>query len=1489
MAFRKTKLAIAVSGSLALAACGGGGGGPFIKPGSAANTYSFSLPSFGAIFSAQQEMTDEQKEEVADAVEIFKFVSDNSFSDLNIDNDKIVIDGVERTLEEGYQVLQGLTKQLYTETTKEFWDNAASTGTFDNEDSVYIGISDALAEAPNTPTEMFNYFMEIGKGAAEPVDIVVNEPQQPAIEDTPAEDESAAPVLTLLNETIKEMSDVKLSSGTPLSVTEEIDETRVSTDANGSTVTEVYTIYTTTTTIPVTKTTTIIKKQLKTWSDGTTTEEVIDKEVTTVTEDKVTVSHTESTEPKSRIVTPNKKGHTDTDSSVDEVTHGEAVVTTTSVGDTRVSTDANGSTVTEVYTIYTDTTTVPVTTTTTVTTTRTTSWTDGTTTQEVINVTSTDNTVDEVTTTTREEFVSRTVTANVKNTWEETTEDVVVTLSDFTSTSPEISEEAVEYLDSDGNTVREVYLITKTTSTTPRTTTTTLTTTEYTSWTDGTVTSEVVDVSSTDVADTIVDVTTERVLASTTTTPNVVSITESQTSEEVVTNEESTATTVQTTETRDSLDADGNTVTEVYNVFTTTTITPVRTTTIVTDYRTTLYTNGDSVTEPTNVDSSYVIALESVKNVIEEFVSRTVTPNVKSSYTQDVVTSTSVTEGEPVVTNTTSVNETRTSTDANGSTVTEVYTIYTDTLSTPVTTTTVTDTQQVTLWTDGTTSTLVTATTSTDSVTENISTATREELVSRTVTANQVSYSDEESTSTTTVVSDPVLQETITNRDTRADGVWYFYYDIWVTTTTATITTTTTRTTLYTDGTSTTEVVNVDTTETVTTSEQVKVRIQAPDTVAEEPEAPESSAGTVVVQESAPTLDYDPDTYSAATYYGSDSSSMGTPTAVDSHDPADFSTIEFDNGANSEINANYAYARGWTGKGSTVMIMDTGVDTDHVDLVDKIKYEWDPGYDNGIEDTHGHGTHVAGIVAAAKNDTGMHGVAYDADLAIAKIGTSSASMFYARKALNWAKQHDDIVAANLSANMYSSYQNITDQGNGVFTVSNDIDDAIGTNAWASAMPEELVLTMSAGNASYDYSAAPTPIATATDADGNLKLDGRVLIVGNWNKTTNTIDGGKAGHVCRDYTNGTCNDAYVTSDFYILAPGIAVNSTYKDGAYKEMSGTSMASPVVAGAVAIVHQLWPYMQGKNIAQLLLQTADKNLPNYSKVTHGAGLLDLEKATRPVGDLGISLTGRTGTTAELSGSLSANIDTGVLASVSAVDELDRDFTVDLTPGTVSKSISMSQSLNAERDGWGASIANLNTKQVGDFRFGASEDTKNVTLGYTTPVAKNLDLTLSYTHSEESPWIGMSGMYGEVTGSNTIDATAKYKFSKNFTAQVGLMSTNTDIKSGIVQDVDNVQAAYAGVSYKEYMKNKDTVSVYAGVKPYALSGSVKLRVPTGVDANGVMQYEEVDSKVKTLLEGYAGVNYVNNVDDMTSTTWSLGADSAGGSAVGVTLRHTFW
>ena len=180
--------------------------------------------------------------------------------------------------------------------------------------------------------------------------------------------------------------------------------------------------------------------------------------------------------------------------------------------------------------------------------------------------------------------------------------------------------------------------------------------------------------------------------------------------------------------------------------------------------------------------------------------------------------------------------------------------------------------------------------------------------------------------------------------------------------------------------------------------------------------------------------------------------------------------------------------------------------------------------------------------------------------------------------------------------------------------------------WKNALGEQ-VLVKAAGNSGYDYSAGMNQMATATDSNGNPILDGQMIIVGNYDTNNNKIKqfSNKAGTVCATYQNNVCIDAKKIKDFYIMADGTGVTSTAENGGYVTQTGTSMAAPVVTGSIAVLHQMWPHMKGKHLVQLVLVTGNKNIAGYDENIHGQGLLDMDKATRPVGATGIPTTGRT------------------------------------------------------------------------------------------------------------------------------------------------------------------------------------------------------------------------------------------------------------------------
>ena len=890
-------------------------------------------------------------------------------------------------------------------------------------------------------------------------------------------------------------------------------------------------------------------------------------------------------------------------------------------------------------------------------------------------------------------------------------------------------------------------------------------------------------------------------------------------------------------------------------------------------------------------------------------------PVTETSSSDNTITTSSTSVGTPS-TETTSTTEVRVSLNDAGSTLTNTYITYTDTTTTATTTTVTAITTTTKTFSNGSITTTVAEPVTTIATSDAVTTATREELTNTVVTPNVASTSTIYKNERTANTESELISELYgTNSDTitvgtDADGnpiqqaVTLYYYSWHKVTSNTVLKDKYTRTT-YTDDSVVDVLVTADI-ETITSPTKTYLldpwggkktttqRVPVGETFIGNPVAPDDSGGSSgVYTYSQRSANHDTDNYNISGYYNSDY--LGTPTNVTSNNPIDFETTEAENGAVLVTYANHAYARGWTGKGSTALILDTGIDQDHPEFTGKVKYLWGAGYSTPYEDENGHGTHVAGIVSANKDDVGIHGVAFDTDLAIAKIGEANGiSLSGARSALNWAKQYDDIVVANLSANTNysSSYKNaMTNKGNGVFT--NDHAIYGGANyynlttakSWKDVIPDELVLVVAAGNSSNDYVQNPATFASATDANGDLELDGRMLVAGNWNTSTQTIDGAKSGHVCKDYTT-QCNDTYKTSDFYILAPGTNINSTYNDGGYKKMSGTSMAAPVVTAGVSIVHQMWPYMKGKNIAQVLLQTANKDLSNYSVTTHGQGLLDLDKATQPVGELGISLTGRTGTTATISGGMSiSGVDDDVIASlssVSAIDDFDRDFKVDLTSMIKQNNNLMPlQDAYKKGDSWGAMLSNLDVKTLDDFSIGLNNKERFL-IGYSQLIAGTaLELNLNYSKNKTNPWVDVSGVWGNVNSVSTIDSNLTWT-NDNFWMQGGVMAINTDLTSGLLSDISNLYSVYATTGWEE-----DNWRIYAGTKPKLIKGDIEFNLPSNVDENGVMHYSKHKTQVKNETTSFVGGSWHKEMNDYSLMTDGI-VDSSGEHHTSIVINKKF-
>ena len=216
------------------------------------------------------------------------------------------------------------------------------------------------------------------------------------------------------------------------------------------------------------------------------------------------------------------------------------------------------------------------------------------------------------------------------------------------------------------------------------------------------------------------------------------------------------------------------------------------------------------------------------------------------------------------------------------------------------------------------------------------------------------------------------------------------------------------------------------------------------------------------------------------------------------------------------------------GEGAFVAIIDTGGDAGHRDLKDHIVYGKDfTNSRSGWSDVNGHGTHCAGVVAAAENEMGMVGVAPKAKILILKA--------------------------------------LGDNGSGMSSgIAAAIDEAIN---WRGANGERCqVVSMSLGS--------DAPDARILAACKRAREAGLILIAAAGNSGPRENTAGYPGRFPECLCVGALDRDAKVAQFssrggalYVAAPGVNVRSCYPGDRFATMSGTSMATPYVAGVAAL----------------------------------------------------------------------------------------------------------------------------------------------------------------------------------------------------------------------------------------------------------------------------------------------------------------------------------
>lgn len=287
------------------------------------------------------------------------------------------------------------------------------------------------------------------------------------------------------------------------------------------------------------------------------------------------------------------------------------------------------------------------------------------------------------------------------------------------------------------------------------------------------------------------------------------------------------------------------------------------------------------------------------------------------------------------------------------------------------------------------------------------------------------------------------------------------------------------------------------------------------------------------------------------------------------------------------IGAPTAWSAGYDGTGVTVAVLDTGIDDTHPDLAGAVvaRRNFVPEMETAL-DLNGHGTHVASTIAGSGAASGgrYKGVAPGADLLDAKVcwnvgGRGACSDSAILAAMQWA----------------------VDSGAKVVNMSLGGPDEIGVDPLEQAINEisaehGILFVCSAGNVAIK----PEPVGSPSTADAALS-------VANFDKNGNlnwsSLQGPRAG----DYAVKPDIGGPGTDIFAARSPSALDH--LPAGEYVPLTGTSMASPHVAGAAALLAQANPGWKGEQIKETLMASA-VTVPELDVFAAGAGIVNVAQA---------------------------------------------------------------------------------------------------------------------------------------------------------------------------------------------------------------------------------------------------------------------------------------
>jgi autotransporter-associated beta strand protein len=330
--------------------------------------------------------------------------------------------------------------------------------------------------------------------------------------------------------------------------------------------------------------------------------------------------------------------------------------------------------------------------------------------------------------------------------------------------------------------------------------------------------------------------------------------------------------------------------------------------------------------------------------------------------------------------------------------------------------------------------------------------------------------------------------------------------------------------------------------------------------------------------------------------------------------PEDFETPEYDSSTGlRSLNASEAYDLGFTGKGVIVGVVDDSFAPQTGEFAGKYPLgTWEAGEGAGND----HGIHVTGIIGANRDGVGMHGAAFDAGLfpltAIGRSNTGDRNLPVEAWTVLSGMDEIRIISNSWGTNVYPDQSLDFDTGQRYSdtyygNLPSPIDDPDYLQTWLYEGEAELaglaldmaradkLFVFAGGNEGHlspgGEAVLPTLVKQYGDAgDARLLKLHWINVAAYDSRYVERNQNGEWTPNSPAFVAAFTNMGLYAKDYTLWAPGAQIYSTIASDRYGYKDGTSMATPYVSGVAALTQSAFPYMWGKQIADVLLSTATK-----------------------------------------------------------------------------------------------------------------------------------------------------------------------------------------------------------------------------------------------------------------------------------------------------------